>query len=145
MTRPASVQNDWKQAKHEMQELHLCIAAANEKAAHREKALTSALSQLRSARASDPNCGTPTATADSSSASINRKSRKKGGKGKRKQQGHGISNATTSCAEAAKAADAAGREHSRLETMVEEQSRTIVEMQGKVDEALALHVRAAGV
>lgn len=127
-------------------ELERCVAAKNDKIAHRDKVLDSVLGKLRERdtelriahselRQRDAHVTPSASTANTS----RKKSRKKGSKHKV------ISNATTSSAEAAKAADGTAAEHARLERTISEQARTITAMQVEVESAMHLADKTAGV
>lgn len=127
------------------EELERCVAAKNDKIAHRDNVLHSVLGKLRKRdtelriahselRQRDARVTPPASTATPS----RKKSRKKGSKHK------GISNATTLRAEAAQAADATATEHARLERTISEQARTITAMQVEVESAMHLAGKTAG-
>lgn len=147
------VQGKLEDASKEVEALNRLVGAANEKVHHREKALACALTQLKKLQAElatyatsdtvSPRTLLSPSTAVSTSSSCSSQKGKK--KGNNKGRTQGISNATTSRADAAKAADAAAAEHDSLEKLITEQADTILRLQEKVGASLAGKANSAGV
>ncbi|NJR41812.1 MAG: hypothetical protein HC767_03265 [Akkermansiaceae bacterium] len=154
------LQEKLKEGKQEMGTLQRCIQAANDKVIHREKALSSALAQLRTSRTcTGPSVSTTISTSTQATESsrsgcvlnegvivdVGAKPKANQNPGKKAKKDRGVSNATTSRAGAAKAADAAAEEQAKLERQLEEQARTITVLQAKVEDARNSIVAKAGV
>jgi uncharacterized coiled-coil protein SlyX len=143
----AVMQGKLEAAKTELQDLHKVLSTAQETVAHRERALKSAISQLRdlkraAAAPTSPRDALPPPPAEASAAASqgSTKNKKKG----RKAKSQGISNVTTSRSDAAKAADAALALQDELEAQVEEQRSTIAALQEKLTANVDLEPRFSG-